>query len=176
MNRRVIRLGAAVLLTLWIAGCETDGGVGARIQEKSAVYATLKPWQKNYIDKGVVATGFTPDMVYMAVGNPSSVKTVDSAEGNAELWTYKNFYPSVEASKMRYSLSTEEGLLASTSTIFQHQTKQEILATQGGHDLPSIGATGGPQGGSIEPADMQSFTFLILFRDGKVTKIGLQPN
>src|SRR5471030_935786 len=88
--------GAALLLALLVTGCESDGGMSARAQEKSATYAALKPWQKKYIDKGAVTIGFTTDMVYISMGRPDKVDTKDLAEGKAELWTYSRYYPSVD--------------------------------------------------------------------------------
>ena len=97
----------AIGLTMLVTGCETDG-LAARKQEKSAVYATLKPWQKNYIDKSVIALGFTPDMVYIAVGHPTKVEPVVNPDGTkAELWTYKNYFPTVEANALKYTYTTE---------------------------------------------------------------------
>lgn len=40
----------------------------------------------------------------------------------------------------------------------------------------SISATGGPQGGSMEPADLQSYTFILTLTNGVVTKMKLDPN
>ena len=42
-------------------------------------------------------------------------------------------------------------------------------------DHPSSFATGGPQGASMEPSDLQSYTLYVLFEDGKVTKLGINP-
>ena len=97
MNKNHLPLGAAVLLTLVLVGCETDGGISARTQEKSAVYATLKPWEKKYIEKGTVAVGFTPDMVYMAMGHPDKVESKDLPEGHVDLWTYSRYYPDLSS-------------------------------------------------------------------------------
>jgi hypothetical protein len=97
MKQPFLLRGAALLLCLLAAGCATDGGVTAREKEKADVYATLQPWQKRFIEKGVVASGFTPDMVYMAMGKPSKVETKDFPEGHAELWTYDRYYPYIDA-------------------------------------------------------------------------------
>ena len=85
MNKSLPLLGVALGLALIITGCESDN-MSARIKEKSAVYATLKPWQKKNIDKGVIAMGFSPDMVYMAIGNPDT----KTPAGQAQFWTYKH--------------------------------------------------------------------------------------
>jgi|ERR1035437_774756 hypothetical protein len=79
------------MLALLVAACETTSD---RIREKSGAYASLNAMEKEQIANGVVAVGFTPDMVYMAIGNPAKVASVDSAEGKTELWTFTNYYPS----------------------------------------------------------------------------------
>jgi len=40
----------------------------------------------------------------------------------------------------------------------------------------SIATTGGPQGGSMELADLPSYTLWVTFQDGKVVKLKLDPN
>lgn len=181
-------LGAALGLALLAAGCETTGP-SARIQEKSAAFATLKVWERSFIEKGVVATGFSSDMVYMAVGNPTKVEPVKFAgDGQGELWTYANYYPSADAGQARYAPFT-------TESIYQPATTEIALPDIGtGHGFgvagsnggpapigmskthQSISTTGGPQGGSMEPADLQGFTLQVLFQNGRVTRIGVKPN
>jgi hypothetical protein len=160
-------VGAALGLTLLLTGCESDGS--ARIQEKSAVYASLKPWQKKYIDTGVIAKGFTPDMVYMAIGNPSEKKPADGGE----LWTFKNYYPSVAADQNKRALNTETAMDHSLSGGMQMQNGSPTFSSRTGQ---SISNTGGPQGGSLEPADLQSYTLWVTFQNGVVTKMKLEMN
>jgi hypothetical protein len=178
-----LALSAAVLLALFVAGCETAGGISGRTEEKSAVYATLKPWQKNYITKGVVVPGFTPDMVYMAVGNPSKVEPMPTSDGTkSEVWIYRNYYPSADAARSRYTPYN-------TDSPFQSAKSQTLAndadgsAGTGGRQVavgvtppPSIANTGGPQGGSLEPPDLRAFTLQVLFQDGKVVGVGMKPN
>jgi hypothetical protein len=174
MKKLLALLGAALGFALLFTGCDTDNS-SSRVQEKSAVYATLKPWEKKYISNAVVSTGFTPDMVYMSIGNPSKKQTVDAPEGQTEVWTYTNYYPSVEAGKMRYNTTTETGALAYTGA--GGATKSMASAsTSSRNGGPSLGTTGGPQGGSMDIADMQSYTFTLIFKDGKVSKMALDPN
>jgi hypothetical protein len=176
MKKHLIPFGAALTLALFVTGCESDGGITARTQEKSAAYATLKQWEKNYIAKGVIAPGFTPDMVYMSVGNPSQVQPVNAPTGGeAELWTYRNYYPSVDAAHMQHTAFTAE---------LPYQPATMEIPAGGGKAVPmgmgathqSIGTTGGPQGGSLEPADLTAYTLFVLFQDGKVARMGLSPN
>jgi len=175
MNKITVLLGAALGLALLVTGCETDSS-SARIKEKSAAYATLKPWEKNYIDKGVIALGFTPDMVYMAIGNASLVEPLDSPGGKAEKWTYKNYYPTVEAGALKYNLNSEQHYQPSNTE--PSPTGGQMPRGMGGLGTgpQSIATTGGPQGGSMELADLPSYTLWVTFQDGKVVKLKLDPN
>jgi len=177
MKKLPVLLGASLGLALFFTGCESDG-IAARTQEKSAVYATLKPWQKKNIDGGVIALTFTPDMVYMAIGNPTSKAPID---GGGEIWTYKNYYPSVGATQAQRTFNTDRGLGDSNfHNGIQSESngaggRQTVGSSRGGAG-PSISTTGGPQGGSMEPPDLQSFTLWVTFVDGKVSKLKLDPN
>ena len=163
----------AIGLTMLVTGCETDG-LAARKQEKSAVYATLKPWQKNYIDKSVIALGFTPDMVYIAVGHPTKVEPVVNPDGTkAELWTYKNYFPTVEANALKYTYTTESVYQPSRFQSNGAGGRQPLGTSRNGG--PSISTTGPPQG-TMDLADLPSFTLWVTFKDGKVVKMKLDPN
>lgn len=173
MKKQLILAGAASLLALFVAGCETDGGIAARMQEKSTAYATRKPWEKSYVDKGVIAAGFTPDMVYMAMGHPTKMEAQDTSGDRAELWTYGRFYPNVDA--------TRGFNFASYSRESAYQPQMPTTQTSaGGRQVPlgmsgtpeSIAKTGGPQGGSMEPGDLRSFTIVVLFKNGTVARTG----
>jgi len=179
MKPHLIPAGAAVVLALLVTGCESDGGVSARKQEKSAVYATLRPWQKTLIDKGVISNEFTPDMVYLAMGKPDKVETKDFPEGRAEMWTYSHYFPNVDA------IHGYRSAEFSTESAYQPQRALTQLDANSGLTVPTgmsrgggdtLGRTGGPQGGSIEPADLRSYTIKVLFASGKVVRFGANEN
>jgi hypothetical protein len=192
MKKHLIPFGAALTLALFVTGCETDGGITARTQEKSAAYATLKPWDKNYIDKGIVATGFSADMVYMAVGNPTKVEPVKTSDGrSAEMWTYDHYYPSPDAAHLRYAAYNPDSPFQMSQFESQNSPNMassygddtDVSYSAGGHEIPrgltatptSIGTTGGPQGGTIEPVALEAYTLMVLFQDGKVIRLALKP-
>jgi hypothetical protein len=168
MNPRIIPIGAAVLLVLLVTGCATDDTT-ARTQEKSAVYATLGHREKRFIAKGRIAVGFTADMVYMAMGHPSKVKPVTISGETAELWIYDNYYPPVNAFHMRYSDFGPE-------LPYQPVPSVNGLPAGSGQSPASIATTGPPQGGSMEPADLRSFTIWVLFQNGQVVRLMGAPN
>jgi hypothetical protein len=118
-------------------------------------------------------------MVYIAMGRPDTVDTKDSPEGKSELWTYKQYYPNVDAVHGfgHANFSTESAYQPQPSTTQTDATTGATVPTgmaRGGAD--TIGRTGGPQGGSIEPADLRSYTIKVLFADGKVVRLGADPN
>ena len=187
MNKPFLPMAAAALLALGFSGCESTGGIAARTQEKSAVYATLQPWEKKYIGNGTVAVGFTPDMVYMALGRPSRVAARDVPEGHAELWTYSWSYPNAAAIRgFKHSSLTVESAFQSQPATDQANVPMVMTASNvpsektpaspehGGTE--SIAKTGGPQGGSMELADVPSYTIQVLFEGGQVVRLSAIPN
>lgn len=171
-------LGLAMLLT----GCEFDGGIARRERERPEAYAALHVWQKRFIEQGVIAKGFTPDMVYMAMGNPSKVEQ----DKERQLWTYKYYYPPGDITHVRFHYYAEQPLQDRNITLGTVMENSVGVDSLGAHHPPLFAARGGvatgaflpapPQGGSIEPADLQSYTIQVLFEGGKVTQIGAKEN
>jgi len=185
LRKTVLRTGGILLVALLLGGCETDGGVAARAREKPAAYAALNPWQKRFVAKGVVAAGFTPDVVYIAMGRPDTIEKKDLPAGHAELWTWKRYYPNIDAVHgFRHQPFT-------TESAYQPQmSREQTVAGEYPNDLgaekvplgmdrnggESIGKTGGPQGGSMEPATLQSYTMQVLFQNGRAAKMAAIAN
>ena len=187
MKQPFLSLGSVLLLSLLVTGCATDGGVAVREKEKPAVYATLKPWEKRFIARGVVASGFTTDMVYIAMGRPSKVETKDLPQGRLELWTYPRYYPYLDAVHgFRFApFTTESAYQPQMATTQTNISRGDYALLPGGASVP-IGMdrkggetaflTSGPQGGSMEPATLQSYTMQVLFQNGKVSRMAAIPN
>jgi hypothetical protein len=179
MKSPCIILSAAALV-LFAVGCETTGGIPGRVHEKAAVYATLQRWEKKYIDRGIVAVGFTPDMIYMAVGRPSKIEPSEGSDGKAELWSYKHFFPAPDANYAPFGKGGAEPAKPPPGTMSLGEARPAAKGIRSPGDTvatsrPSSFTTGGPQGGSIEPSDLQSYTLYVLFEDGKATKVGINP-
>ncbi|MBV5332683.1 hypothetical protein JZU54_03780 [bacterium] len=114
--------GAALVLAVLISGCDASSGKTARIQEKSAVFAQLTPEQKKSIESGSIEVGYTADMVYMALGKPSKVKSKESPEGKTEMWTYNNFAPAASASHLSLGdPSRDASMPTETLYVFFHK-------------------------------------------------------
>ena len=156
---------ATLLTALLGSGCETRSD---RIREKSALYATLSPAQQAQIGQGIVAVGFTPEMVYMALGNPARLEKTERAEAPAELWIYNNYYPTAPDGHFRPSSY-------STETPYQPSRYEAGTTRPRGIGAPqSIATTGAPQGQWSEPADLPSYTLIVAFTGGKVSRLGLR--
>lgn len=77
---------APLLLLLLLAGCDT---IASRIAQKPELFATLDAETRELIEEGHIGLGFTPDMVFMALGKASEVET--SSDGRDVFWTYLFF-------------------------------------------------------------------------------------
>jgi outer membrane protein assembly factor BamE (lipoprotein component of BamABCDE complex) len=69
-----------IALLLAVSGCDT---IDHRIREKPDVFNQLDPKAQAEIRRGRVEVGYTPDMVYIALGKP------DKIEGST--WYYKQY-------------------------------------------------------------------------------------
>lgn len=87
--KKLIQISLAAAAVLAVAGCST---VQNRIQEKSAVYNALDPNTQAKIAHGDIDLGFTPDMVYMALGNPDVRREAVTTSGRTETWIYRSYY------------------------------------------------------------------------------------
>jgi hypothetical protein len=82
----LIPITAASLL---LGACST---INSRINEKGSVYYNLDEQTRAKIAHGDIAVGFTPDMVYMALGKPDTKRYRTSADGTSETWIYGGYY------------------------------------------------------------------------------------
>ncbi len=78
-------LGAALLLT----GCST---VTSRINEKGTMFEGLDSATQAKLQHGDIGIGFTPDMVYVALGTPDARRHRTTADGTTETWVYGTYY------------------------------------------------------------------------------------
>jgi hypothetical protein len=81
-------MASAIALTLGLGGCST----AARRSSQTPTTATkLEPEIRAKVDKGVIEPGFTPEMVYLALGKPS-VPTEGLADATVNgTWVYRDF-------------------------------------------------------------------------------------
>ena len=85
------------VLGLVLGGCST---VKSRIQEKSAVFASLDPQTQSRIRQGLIDVGYTFDMVYMALGKPDEVRDRQTTDGKNTTWIYNTYWQEYEGSRV----------------------------------------------------------------------------
>lgn len=72
-----------------MAGCST---VDSRIKEKPDVFTKLDPVIQAKIKQGIIDLGFTPDMVYIALGKPDEIRERTGGGGRETVWKYNTYY------------------------------------------------------------------------------------
>ena len=88
--RRFPLLLIAALVAL-LTACTTTPE--SRIAKNPALFDTFAPAVREKIRAGQVEVGFTPDMVKLALGEPTRVFTRQTDKGSSELWVYHDNGP-----------------------------------------------------------------------------------
>ncbi len=80
--------GMLLAATAFLAGCASPD---TRIQQNIKLFDGLSPEHQQLIREGRVALGFTPEMVYLAVGEPDRKWARTDANGRSQVWTYTTY-------------------------------------------------------------------------------------
>ncbi|AOS43749.1 hypothetical protein Verru16b_00804 [Lacunisphaera limnophila] len=97
MNHRLFRTLVLASSLGFLAGCQS---VESRIKEKPEVYAGLDLETQDKIQQGIIDIGFTPDMVYLALGEPSQKRETKTENGRTQTWIYNTYYNRYDGSQM----------------------------------------------------------------------------
>jgi hypothetical protein len=62
----------------------------------SGVYNSLPPTEQQRLQRGVISVGDSPEMVYIALGNPDERRDVMNADGTYTTWVYKSYQQQYE--------------------------------------------------------------------------------
>jgi hypothetical protein len=89
MNSRILQIVLAAGALLIAAGCQT---VDDRIRQNPQVFAGLDFATQDKIRQGIIDLGFTPDMVYLALGEPDQRRESLTPDGNRLTWIYNTYY------------------------------------------------------------------------------------
>lgn len=79
------------------AGCQT---VDSRIKEKPEAFASVDKATQDKIKQGIIELGFTPDLVYLALGKPDQKRELVTAAGHNETWIYNTYYSRYDGTAM----------------------------------------------------------------------------
>lgn len=83
-----VGLSLFVVLCLLAGGCASSPQ--SRIKKNQDAFNTYPAEVQAAIQRGDVVAGFTPEQVRLAQGDPDRVLTRTSAEGNSEVWIYRD--------------------------------------------------------------------------------------
>ncbi len=117
---RPLLLLLALGLSVFLAACSSTPE--DRIAKNSALFDTLPPPVRQKIRAGEVDLGFTPEMVRLALGEPTRVFSRQTEAGAAELWVYHNNGP-------RFSFGVGVGSFGRHSA-----TSVGVSSSTGGYD------------------------------------------
>ncbi len=158
----IVGCGVAVALLLATAGCQHPRN--ARIEEHAALFQSLDPAVQRIIREGLVDYGFTPVLVYMALGKPNRSAAAESESGRVETWTYRNFvYGNTGAVKLAANLPGNKpyGPIVSSNA----PGGPSIFSTKAGPVQPTIS----------DGSDAAVGTLQIEFRNGRVSTLRVDP-
>jgi hypothetical protein len=74
-------------------GCNT---FNSRARQMSAVYDNLPASDQQRLQRGIIGIGDTPEMVYIALGNPDERRDILNADGNQTSWIYRTYWQQYE--------------------------------------------------------------------------------
>ena len=84
---------AVAVAAAFLAGCNT---FNSRARQMSAVYDQLPASEQQRLQRGAINVGDTPEMVYIALGNPDERRDVMNADGTQTMWVYKTYWQQYE--------------------------------------------------------------------------------
>ncbi|AHF88982.1 hypothetical protein OPIT5_00530 [Opitutaceae bacterium TAV5] len=84
-------LAAAMAAVLAVAGCSSPA---SRISKNQAAFDTWPAAVQEKVRAGQVQTGFTPEQVKVALGEPDRIYTRTSTTGDTEVWAWRSRSPS----------------------------------------------------------------------------------
>ena len=87
----------ALLAALLLTGCNTTA---SRIRQKEAVFAALPAAEQARLRRGEVAVGDTPDMVYIALGQPTRHLEQTTANASHAEWIYDAYVQHYDGTRM----------------------------------------------------------------------------
>ena len=81
------------LAAVGLAGCNT---FSSRARQMSDVYDQLPATEQQRLQRGAINVGDTPEMVYIALGNPDERRDTLNTDGAHTVWVYKSYWQQYE--------------------------------------------------------------------------------
>ena len=128
-----------------LAGCNT---VERRIRENPSVFVVLPRATQDRIRQGDAGPGYTPEMVYLALGKPTEVSPPSAEAGRDGVWIYRN--------RHRNHRDFVRGGFR-RRVVFDPERRSDVVITE-----------------RVDPKQFPELTphsLYVIFRDGKVVEI-----
>jgi hypothetical protein len=93
LSMKIPLLFSLALLAALLAGCDT---FDHRSKEKAVLFASLTPEQREKLKHGVIEIGNTPDMVFIALGEPDEKLETTTPDGRETVWVYYSYHQEYE--------------------------------------------------------------------------------
>lgn len=87
-----LRIALYTTLVLALAGCSTTN---SRIRKHQETFDALPESVQQNLRRGSIDVGYTPEMVFIALGEPDRKVDVVSEDGMAQVWTWWRSTPGV---------------------------------------------------------------------------------
>lgn len=97
MNHRLFRTLLLATSLGFLAGCQS---VERRIQERPEAFYQLDRETQDKILQGIIDLGYTEDMVYLALGEPSEKRQRVTENGRTVTWIYNTYYDRYDGTQM----------------------------------------------------------------------------
>ncbi len=162
-------------LAFGFAGCGTMSTIASRSQEKSASFSAASLRDQRIMQRGLVAAGFTPDMVYIALDKPDTATKMP--DGHTERWIYRNF-PLDSGSFVMGKQKVVSGGPFGGGSGGVSPTRPAVVAGPGGvaANAGASNVSGGSVATRADPSqaiDAWQRHLVLTFTDGKLTAMEL---
>lgn len=120
-------LAAAIALGVGLTACNT---FQSRARERSATFEALDPATQERLQRGKIDIGDTPDMVYIALGQPDQRRTVTTADGQQDTWIYRTYWQEYEGTAwVGYRRTIVPANNRRGYVIFHEPVRQDVYST-----------------------------------------------
>ncbi len=97
--KKLIQLAALAGAALMLGACST---INSRIQENAGLFYSLDPNTQSKLAHGDIDLGFSPQMVYIALGQPDLRRSKVTQTGQTETWIYRSYFEDYAGTGMYY--------------------------------------------------------------------------
>ncbi len=139
-RRSLLTFGVAAAAISILAGCNT---FNSRARQMSGVYDSLPASEQQRLQRGTINVGDTPEMVYIALGNPDERRETLTADGAQNTWIYKTYWQQYEGTAwLGYRRIIVPSRTGRGYVIYHEPVTQDIYRTHADETIRVVFANG----------------------------------